>query len=156
MAEGFEPRIIGFLCRWCSYTGADLAGTSRIQYPPNVTPIRVMCSGRVDPTFVVKALADGADGVLIAGCHPGDCHYSEGNYKTMRRFPLLVRLLEQFGIEPERVRLEWISAAEGEKFAEVVRDMTKKLRALGPLDWNDRTKETAVAAAQGAGGGGDE
>jgi len=154
MTEGFEPRIVGFLCRWCSYTGADLAGTSRIQYPSNVTPIRVMCSGRVDPTFVVKALADGADGVLIAGCHPGDCHYSEGNYKAMRRFPLLLRLLEQFGVEPERVRLEWISASEGEKFAEVVREMTEKLLALGPLNWNGRAGATSAAAAKGAGGDG--
>ena len=137
--EQFEPKIVGFLCRWCSYTGADLACSSRIQYPPNLAAIRVMCSGRVDPTFVVKALADGADGVLIAGCHPGDCHYSEGNYNAMRRYAMLLKLLDQFGIEPERVRLEWISASEGEKFAEVVKDMTKKLRALGPLDWKERT-----------------
>ncbi len=133
--EQFEPRIVGFLCRWCSYTGADLAGTSRIQYPPNLAAIRVMCSGRVDPTFVVKALKDGADGVLIAGCHPGDCHYSEGNYKAMRRYPMLLNLLEQFGVEKERVRLEWISASEGKLFAEVVRDFTEKLRSLGPLNW---------------------
>ncbi len=133
--ERFEPRIAAFLCRWCSYTGADLAGTSRIEYPPNVVPIRVMCSGRVDPTFVVQALAAGADGVLVAGCHPGDCHYQSGNYKTMRRYPLLANLLEQFGIERERVRLEWISAAEGDRFAAVVRDLTEKVRALGPLHW---------------------
>ncbi|MFH1919854.1 MAG: hydrogenase iron-sulfur subunit [Planctomycetota bacterium] len=131
----FEPKIIGFLCRWCSYTGADLAGTSRIQYPPNVTPIRVMCSGRVDPTFVVKALAGGADGVLIAGCHPGDCHYQEGNYKALRRYRALLKLLDQFGIERDRVRLEWISASEGDRFAAVVKDMTEKLKSLGPLDW---------------------
>src|SRR5574340_532123 len=107
MADGrFEPKIVGFLCRWCSYTGADLAGTSRIQYPPNVTPIRVMCSGRVDPTFIVKALADGADGVLVAGCHPGDCHYQEGNYKAQRRIKLLQKMLGQLGVEPERLRLE--------------------------------------------------
>ena len=136
--EQFEPRIVGFLCRWCSYTGADLAGTSRIQYPPNLADIMVMCSGRVDPTFVVKALVEGADGVLIAGCHPGDCHYSEGNYKAMRRYPMLLNLLDQFGIERERVRLEWISASEGEKFAEIVRDMTEKLKELGPLDWKKR------------------
>jgi F420-non-reducing hydrogenase iron-sulfur subunit len=134
--EPFEPKIIAFLCRWCSYTGADLAGTSRIEYPPNVMPIRVMCSGRVDPTFVMKALAEGADGVLIAGCHPGDCHYQEGNYKTLRRYPMLLDLLDQFGIERERVRLEWISASEGEKFAAVVREMTDQLRALGPLHRN--------------------
>jgi len=139
MAEdSFEPKIIGFLCRWCSYTGADLAGTSRIHYPPNLAAIRVMCSGRVDPTFVVQAFAEGADGVLIAGCHPGDCHYSEGNYKAMRRYPILLKLLEQFGIERERVRLEWVSASEGNKFAEVVTDMTQQLKALGPLNWPAR------------------
>ena len=134
--EQFEPKIVGFLCRWCSYTGADLAGTSRIQYPPNVVPIRVMCSGRVDPTFVIKAFADGADGVLIAGCHPGDCHYQEGNYKTMRRYPMLLNLIDQFGIERDRVRLEWVSASEGDLFAAVVKDLTEKVRALGPLNWN--------------------
>ena len=136
--EEFEPKIVGFLCRWCSYTGADLAGTSRIQYPSNMSAIRVMCSGRVDPTFVVKALSDGADGVLIAGCHPGDCHYSEGNYKTMRRYPMLLNLLEQFGIDRRRVRLEWISASEGELFAETVKDFTKELKSLGPLNWQKR------------------
>ncbi len=135
--EEFEPKIVGFLCRWCSYTGADLAGTSRIQYPSNMSAIRVMCSGRVDPTFVVKALSDGADGVLIAGCHPGDCHYSEGNYKTMRRYPMLLNLLEQFGIDRRRVRLEWISASEGERFAEVVTEFTKQLKTLGPLNWQE-------------------
>jgi len=128
----YEPRIVGFLCNWCSYTGADLAGTSRIQYPANVRIIRVMCSARVDPTFVVHALAEGADGVLICGCHPGDCHYSEGNYKTMRRYPLLKRLLAAYGIEQERVRLEWVSASEGQRFADIVADMTERLRALGP------------------------
>jgi F420-non-reducing hydrogenase iron-sulfur subunit len=143
--EQFEPRIVGFLCRWCSYTGADLAGTSRIQYPPNLAAIQVMCSGRVDPTFVVKALAEGTDGVLIAGCHSGDCHYSEGNYKAMRRYPMLLNLLDQFGIERERVRLEWVSAAEGEKFAEVVKDMTEKLRALGPLNWKERSAALSTA-----------
>ena len=135
--EEYEPKIVGFLCRWCSYTGADLAGTSRIQYPSNMSAIRVMCSGRVDPTFVVKALKDGADGVLIAGCHPGDCHYSEGNYKTMRRYPMLLNLLEQFGIDRRRVRLEWISASEGKLFAEVVNDFTEQLKSLGPLRWQE-------------------
>jgi len=133
----FEPRIVGFLCRWCSYTGADLAGTSRMQYPPNLAAIRVMCSGRVDPTFVVKALSDGADGVLIAGCHPGDCHYSEGNYKAMRRYPMLLNLLDQFGIDRGRVRLEWISASEGETFARVVSEFTEHLKTLGPLRWQE-------------------
>ncbi len=146
-AGPFEPKIVGFLCRWCSYTGADLAGTSRIQYPPNVTPIRVMCSGRVDPTFIVKALADGADGVLVAGCHPGDCHYQEGNYKTLRRYPMLLKLLDQFGIERERVRLEWVSASEGERFAAVVKDLTEKVRALGPLNWNGKRAAAAAHVA---------
>jgi F420-non-reducing hydrogenase iron-sulfur subunit len=145
-AERFEPRIVGFLCRWCSYTGADLAGTSRVQYPANLAGIRVMCSGRVDPTFVVKAFADGADGVLIAGCHPGDCHYSEGNFKTMRRHPMLVRLLEQFGIEPGRVRLEWVSASEGEQFAALVREFTEQVRTLGPLNWKERTEALCESA----------
>lgn len=128
----FEPRIVGFLCNWCSYTGADLAGTSRIKYPPNVRVIRTMCSARIRPSFVLKALAEGADGVLICGCHPGDCHYSEGNYKTLRRQVLLQRLVEGYGIEPDRVRLEWVSASEGQRFAEVVADMTERIRKLGP------------------------
>jgi F420-non-reducing hydrogenase iron-sulfur subunit len=128
----FEPRIVGFLCNWCSYTGADLAGTSRIKYPPNVRVIRTMCSARIRPSFVLKALAEGADGVLICGCHPGDCHYSEGNYKTLRRQVLLKRLVEGYGIEPDRVRLEWVSASEGQRFAEVVADMTERIRRLGP------------------------
>jgi F420-non-reducing hydrogenase iron-sulfur subunit len=128
----FEPRIVGFLCNWCSYTGADLAGTSRIKYPPNVRVIRTMCSARIRPSFVLKALAEGADGVLICGCHPGDCHYSEGNYKTLRRQVLLKRLIEGYGIEPDRVRLEWVSASEGQRFAEVVADMTERIRKLGP------------------------
>lgn len=128
----FEPKIVGFLCNWCSYTGADLAGTSRIHYAPNVRIIRVMCSARIDPMFVLKALHDGADGVLICGCHPGDCHYSEGNYKMMRRYPLLKSLLADYGIEDQRVRLEWVSASEGQRFADIVNDMTERVRALGP------------------------
>jgi len=128
----FEPKIVGFLCNWCSYAGADLAGTSRIHYPPNLCVIRVMCSARIDPTFVLKALAGGADGVLICGCHPGDCHYSEGNYKAMRRYPLLKQVLAQYGVEEARVRLEWVSASEGQRFADVVTDMTEKIQALGP------------------------
>jgi F420-non-reducing hydrogenase iron-sulfur subunit len=128
----FEPKIVGFLCNWCSYTGADLAGTSRIHYSPNIRIIRVMCTARVDPTFVLKALLDGADGVLICGCHPGDCHYSEGNYKAMRRYPLLKRMLADYGIEPARVRLEWVSASEGQRFTDVVNDMTQRVRELGP------------------------
>ncbi len=129
----FEPRIVGFLCNWCSYTGADLAGTSRLDYLPNCRVIRVMCSGRVDPTFIVKAFAMGADGVLVSGCHPGDCHYLEGNYKTMRRIPLLRMMLEQFGIEPERLRLTFVSASEGELWAQVVDEFTETVRSLGPL-----------------------
>ena len=128
----FEPKIVGFLCNWCSYAGADLAGTSRIHYPPNLRVIRVMCSARIDPTFVLMALAGGADGVLICGCHPGDCHYSEGNYKAMRRYPLLKQMLAQYGVEDARVRLEWVSASEGQRFADVVTDMTEKIHALGP------------------------
>jgi F420-non-reducing hydrogenase iron-sulfur subunit len=129
----FEPKIVGFLCNWCSYTGADLAGTARIKYAPNIRSIRVMCSGRIEPTFIVKALFEGADGVLIAGCHPGDCHYQEGNYKALRRYKLLKRVLPQYGVEPERIRLEWIAASEGERFANVVNEFTEQIRELGPL-----------------------
>jgi len=136
MSRYFEPRIVGFLCNWCAYSGADLAGTSRLQYPTNVDIIRVMCSGRVDPTFVLKAFQLGADGVLICGCHPGDCHYSEGNYKTARRVPILIKLLEQFGIEPQRLRLEWVSASEGDRFAVLVNEMTEQIRELGPFNRN--------------------
>jgi F420-non-reducing hydrogenase iron-sulfur subunit len=129
---GFEPKLVGFLCNWCSYTGADLAGTSRIKYASNLRVIRTMCTARIDPTFILKALLEGADGVLICGCHPGDCHYVEGNYKAMRRYPLLKKLLDDYGIEPERVQLEWVSASEGRRFAEVVDHMTEQLRTLGP------------------------
>jgi F420-non-reducing hydrogenase iron-sulfur subunit len=130
--DNFEPRIIAFCCNWCSYAGADLAGTSRIQYSPNIRVIRVMCSGRVNPLFVIKALSIGADGVLVLGCHPGDCHYIEGNYKTMRRIPLLKKMMKQLGIEEERVCLEWVSASEGAKFAEVTNNFTQTVRNLGP------------------------
>lgn len=130
----FEPKIVGFLCNWCSYAAADLAGTSRMKYPPNVRIIRVMCSGRVDPAFILKAFAYGADGVLICGCHPGDCHYLEGNYKAARRIPLLKRALKQLGIEEERIQLEWVSASEGARFATIVKEMTDKLKELGPLN----------------------
>lgn len=128
----YEPKLLGLLCNWCSYAGADLAGTSRIHYPPNIRIVRVMCSARVDSTFVLDALSKGADGVLICGCHPGDCHYSEGNYKAMRRFTLLKQLLKAYGIEKERVRLEWVSASEGQRFADIVQDMTERVRTLGP------------------------
>jgi len=131
--NGFEPKIIGFLCNWCSYAGADLAGVSRIQYPTNIRIIRVMCSGRIDPAFVFEAFKDGADGVLVAGCHlPSDCHYISGNFKAFRRINLLKRVLKDFGIEPERLRLEWISASEGDKFASVVRSMVDEIKKLGP------------------------
>jgi len=143
----FEPKLVGFLCRWCSYTGADLAGTSRKAYPPNLTPIRVMCSGRVDPTFVLQAFAKGADGVLIAGCHPGDCHYKEGNYKAMRRYRMLLELLDGFGIERDRVRLAWISASEGDLFAATVSELTEKVRQLGPLNWSANWEENGERIA---------
>ena len=130
----FEPRIVGFLCNWCSYTGADLAGVSRIKSAPNVRIVRTMCSGRVDPVFVLKAFQLGADGVVVMGCHLGDCHYQEGNYKTIRRIPFLRRLVAHFGIDPRRLRLEWVSASEGDRFAEVVNSFTEEIRALGPLN----------------------
>lgn len=131
--NGFEPRIIGFLCNWCAYAGADLAGVSRIQYPPNIRIIRVMCSGRIDPIFVFEAFKDGADGVLVAGCHlPSDCHYISGNFKALRRIVLTKRILKEFGIEPERLRLEWVSASEGDKFATIVREMVEDIKKLGP------------------------
>jgi F420-non-reducing hydrogenase iron-sulfur subunit len=133
MEKEFEPNIIGFLCNWCSYAGADLAGTSRMKYPPNLKAIRVMCSGRVDPAFILEALSRGADGILIAGCHPGDCHYQAGNYKTNRRIKLLKRLVEEMGIEPQRIRFEYISAAEGQKFASVVTEFVAEIKKLGPL-----------------------
>jgi F420-non-reducing hydrogenase iron-sulfur subunit len=133
MKEKFEPNIIGFLCNWCSYAGADLAGTSRIQYPPNLKVIRVMCSGRVNPIFVINALQQGADGVLIGGCHPGDCHYERGNYLARRRIAVLKNLLEYTGIDHRRVRMTWVSAAEGNKFAEVVKEVTEDIRKLGPM-----------------------
>ncbi|MFQ6060406.1 MAG: hydrogenase iron-sulfur subunit [Thermoplasmata archaeon] len=132
MEEEYEPLIVGFLCNWCSYAGADLAGTSRIQYPPNIRIIRVMCSGMVHPNLVINALTKGADGVLMCGCHPGDCHYLEGNLKAERRAEAIELMLEDFGLEPERFRLEWISASEADKFARVVREMVDTLKALGP------------------------
>ena len=132
-SKNFEPRIVGFLCNWCSYTGADLAGTSRMKSAPNLRIIRLMCTGRVDPSFILRAFQLGADGILVAGCHPGDCHYQEGNFKALRRVLLLKRILREFGIDERRLRLEWISAAEGEKFAKVSTQFTEELRALGPL-----------------------
>ncbi len=128
----FEPRIIGFLCNWCSYAGADLAGTSRLEMPPNLIPIRVMCSSRVDPEMVTDAFLRGADGVLIAGCHPGDCHYDKGNYFARRRFAVLKTVVESLGLEADRLRLSWISASEGIRFKQVVEEFTDKIRELGP------------------------
>jgi F420-non-reducing hydrogenase iron-sulfur subunit len=145
--SGFEPRIVGFLCNWCSYAGADLAGISRFQYPPNLRVIRVMCSGRVHPAFILQAFRDGADGVLVAGCHPpNDCHYISGNLKTQRRVSLLKKLMAQLGLEPERLRLEWISAAEGDKFARVITEMVADMKRMGPSPLN---------AARAVAGGGD-
>ncbi|MHA1199578.1 MAG: hydrogenase iron-sulfur subunit [Candidatus Heimdallarchaeaceae archaeon] len=133
MEEEFEPNVIGFLCNWCAYSGADLAGTSRIQYPPNVKVIKVMCSGRINPMYVINALQQGADGVLIGGCHPGDCHYNHGNYLARRRIAIMTKLLEFMGFEPDRVRMTWVSAAEGRKFAEVVKEVTADIKKLGPM-----------------------
>ncbi len=127
-----NPKIIAFLCNWCSYTGADLAGTSRMKYSSHVRVIRVMCSGRVDPTFVIKSFQEGADGVLICGCHPGDCHYHEGNYKCLRRYHLLQKFIKQMGIRPERLKLEWISASEGLEFSKLVNEFTETIKALEP------------------------
>jgi len=135
MSDNFEPTIIGFTCNWCSYRAADLAGTARVKYPPNVRLIRLMCSGRLDPTFVLKAFASGADGVLITGCHPGECHYLEQNYKALRRFHLLRRTLQSLGMEPERIRLVWASAAEGVKLAHEITSFVEDVRKLGPLQW---------------------
>ena len=130
--ESFEPLVITFCCNWCSYAGADLAGVSRIQYPPNIRIIRVMCSGMVHPNLVIDALTKGADGVLICGCHPGDCHYMEGNLKAEARADAIKLMMEDFGIEEERFRLEWVSASEGPRFAQVVTEMVSQIRELGP------------------------
>ena len=137
----WEPRIVAFFCNWCTYTAADLAGVSRMKHAPNVRIIRVMCSGRVDPQFVLDAFAKGADGVLIGGCHIGDCHYVEGNYKAIRRVQMLRRILQGMGIQDDRFRLEWISASEGEKVKLVINDMVEKVRALGPLGLPQRFRE---------------
>lgn len=127
-----RPKIVAFLCNWCSYAGADLAGVSRIQYPPSIRIVRVMCSGRIEPVFILEAFKNGADGVLVAGCHPGDCHYLSGNFKAQRRVLLLRKVLENLGLEPERLRLDWVSASEGDKFAILVENMTEEISKLGP------------------------
>ncbi len=146
MAEtSFEPRIVGFLCNWCSYAGANLAGTSRIQYPANIRIIRVPCSGRVDPMFVVKAFQEGADGVMVLGCHPGDCHYRDGNYYARRRFALMHDFLDFVGIDMRRLRIDWVSAAEGKRFAQVVGDFTAQVRDLGPLKAPAEAQEAVSA-----------
>lgn len=137
----WSPRIAAFFCNWCTYTAADLAGVSRLKYAANVRVIRLMCSGRVDPQFILEAFAKGADAVLIGGCHPGDCHYVEGNYKTLRRFEMLKRMLKDMGIEEERLQLEWISASEGEKVRTVVNKLVERMRALGPLNLPKRFEE---------------
>lgn len=130
--DGWEPRIVAFLCNWCSYAGADLAGVSRIQYPPNVRVIRVPCSGRINPLFIAKALQAGVDGVLVSGCHPGDCHYISGNLYARRKFALLKNLLEYVGIESERIHFSWVSAAEGGRFAEILKKVIDSVRSVGP------------------------
>jgi len=147
--QSFEPRIVAFFCNWCTYTASDLAGTARMAYAPNVRVIRIMCSGRLDPQFVLTALREGADGVLIGGCHPGDCHYQEGNYKALRRHLLLKRMLKSMGLEDERIRLEWISASEGDKVQKVINEMTEQVRRLGPLNLEPipQPHELALAAS---------
>ena len=160
-SASWQPRIVAFFCNWCTYTAADLAGVSRLKYAANTRVIRLMCSGRVDPQFIIDALTRGADAVLIGGCHPGDCHYAEGNYKMLRRFQMLKRMLSDMGIEQERVRLEWISAAEGEKVKRVINEMVDTVKKLGPLgipqkfeEWDKEMEHVAahVAATEAATG----
>lgn len=139
--DTFEPKIVGFMCNWCSYRAADLAGSARIKYPPNVRIIRLMCSGRIDPTFVLKALSLGADGVMLAGCHPGECHYVDQNYKAMRRYGMIKHTLKSLGIEPERVQLVWASAAEGQRLAEAIEKLVADVKKLGPLHWPSNWKD---------------
>jgi F420-non-reducing hydrogenase iron-sulfur subunit len=144
MEKEFEPLVIGFTCNWCSYRASDLAGTSRTKYPPNIRLVRLMCSGRLDPTFVFKAFASGADGVMITGCHPGECHYLEQNYKALRRVKLLHRTLEPLGIDPKRVRLVWASASEGLHLANEITAFVEDLRGLGPLNWPKHSRKEAI------------
>jgi len=146
--DRFEPKIVAFFCNWCTYTAADLAGTARMPYAPNVRVIRVMCSGRLDPQFILAALREGADGVLIGGCHPGDCHYQEGNYKTLRRFTLLKRMLASLGVDDGRVRMEWIAASEGDKVQRVINEITDTVRRLGPLRLERRALEQVAHALE--------
>jgi F420-non-reducing hydrogenase iron-sulfur subunit len=135
-SSGFEPKIIAFLCNWCSYAGADLAGVSRYQYPTNTRTVRVMCSSRVDPVLIIEMLIHGADGVLVGGCHLGDCHYITGNYYTEKKIKLAKKLIEKSGLDPNRLRLEWVSASEGERFSKVVSDFVNEIKALGPSHWD--------------------
>ncbi len=139
----WEPRVVGFLCKWCSYAGADLAGVSRKKYPANIRIIKVPCSGRVDPLFILKALRLGFDGVLISGCHPGDCHYQTGNYRARRRFAITKKLLEQMGVDPRRVQASWVSASEGGKFVEVITQMIKEIKEIGPNELFADGRQTA-------------
>ena len=140
----FEPKIIGFLCNWCSYAGADLAGVSRIQYPPNIRIIRVMCSGRVDPVIILEMFANGADGVIVTGCHPGDCHYVEGNLYEERKIKMLKKLVHLTGLEIDRLRLEWVSAAEGQRFAQIVTEFTEQIKNLGPSPVSSRNPSQKI------------
>jgi len=144
MTEQFEPHILGFLCNWCSYAGADLAGVSRISYPTNIRIIRTMCSGRVDPLHVLEAFRQGIDGILVTGCHPGDCHYITGNYACEKRVKFLKEVLAQIGIDPRRLRLEWVSASEGGKFAQIVKEMIEDVRKLGPNLLRKELQETVL------------
>ncbi|NOR22292.1 MAG: hydrogenase iron-sulfur subunit [Candidatus Aminicenantes bacterium] len=140
MAEEFEPKIVAFLCKWCSSAGSDLAGVSRMEYPPNVIPITVMCSGSVSPLYIFSAFNKGADGVLVSGCHPGDCHYIKGNFYARRRIALVKKLLEYVGLEPERFQMSWISAAEGVKYTQIIKDFVQELKPLGPQKKLRRTQ----------------
>jgi F420-non-reducing hydrogenase iron-sulfur subunit len=148
-AAAFEPRILGFLCTWCSYTGADLAGTARLHYPPNLRAVRVPCSGRVAPELILRAFDRGADGVLVLGCHIGECHYDNGNHRTAKRLPVVRALMSFVGLEPGRLRLDWVSASEGERFARIVAEFTETVRRLGPCPW--RTGARAAPASIGVG-----
>lgn len=143
----FEPKIVAFLCNWCSYAGADLAGVSRFQYPPNIRVIRVPCSGRINSLYIIKALQSGIDGVLVSGCHPGDCHYISGNFFARRKFALLKKFIDYIGIEPERVQFSWVSAAEGARFAQIIKKVTDDIKRLGPLTYfkklNSSTERTS-------------
>jgi len=140
MAEEFEPKIVAFLCKWCSSAGSDLAGVSRMVYPPNVVPIQVMCSGSISPLYILSAFNKGADGVLVSGCHPGDCHYIKGNYYARRRIALVKQLLEYIGLEPQRFQMSWVSAAEGTKYTEIIKDFVQELKPLGPQTKLRRTQ----------------